>query len=214
MKSNILFLVVVTLLVHCLSSFADSPLTSTDFSKAYSDEKMVILASEKHGLLTDALTAYLASDENPVGIKMAIINQLGWEQENRDNALTFLNYLIKFRGYMDKADFRNRGKDFELLCYAYMKSMDNYFEVDEAIEYAGLANAKNKTSYTFSIINALIKAQKKSGIMGAWCDVYNLTNLIREDKSLTLDLNAKAIELIFEYMDGYKDYCPGGSHKL
>jgi hypothetical protein len=208
MKTNVIFLMVTTLLATCQTAFADSPLTSTDFSKAYQNEKIVILASETQGLLTDALMDYLASEKTPVDIKMAIINQLGWEPENRNNSQTFLNYLKKSRGYMDKADFRNRGKDFELLCYAYLRSLDNYFWVDEPIEYAGLASAKNKSSYTFSIINALIKAQKKTGVLNGWCEVYNLTNRVREDKSLTKDIRNDAVDIIFEYMDGYKDYCP------
>ncbi len=50
------------------------------------------------------------------------------------------------------------------LSKAYIKAMENYSEVDEAIILADKAIAKNKNrSYTFNIIAALIKALKKLG---------------------------------------------------
>jgi hypothetical protein len=101
---------------------------------------MVIFASGTHRLLTTELMKWLAAENNPVDVKMAIINCLGWDTKNRKNSSMFFKYLKKVKGYKDHADFEANGKDFELLCLAYMKAMENYFEVDDAIDYA--ENAK------------------------------------------------------------------------
>ena len=40
-----------------------------------------------------------------------------------------------------------------------------------------------------------------------WCEVYNLTNNVRINDALQIDMKEDAIKIIFEYMDLYKDYC-------
>jgi hypothetical protein len=73
--------VLLTLLISfALNSvvFADSPLTSTDFSSVYQNEPIIVLSSKTKGLLTDELMDYLTQENNPVEIKMALINKIGW----------------------------------------------------------------------------------------------------------------------------------------
>ena len=67
------------------------------------------------------------------------------------------------------------------------------------------AKLKKKNSYTINIICALIEAQKAMG--SDWCEVYNLTNNVRINDALQIDMKEDAIKIIFEYMDLYKDYC-------
>jgi hypothetical protein len=88
---------------------------------------------------------------------------------------------------------------------AYLKAMDNYFEVDEAIVYAEKAVSKNPKSFTYNIICALIKAQK--AMDGDWCMVFKITDRVRKDKSLQMDMKQEAFNIIFEYMDLYQDDC-------
>ena len=85
---------------------------------------------------------------------------------------------------------------------AYLKALDDYFDVDEAIVYAKKATGKNKNSYTTNIICALIEAQKAMG--SDWSEVYNLTNNVRLNRSLNRDMKEEAVKIIFEYMDLYK----------
>ena len=75
--------------------FADSPLTSTEFYKAYSNQTIVILAAKSEGKLTNEVLAYLLLEENPVAIKLAVINALGWELNKKKNHQKFINDLIK-----------------------------------------------------------------------------------------------------------------------
>jgi hypothetical protein len=88
---------------------------------------------------------------------------------------------------------------------AYLKALDNYFEVDEAIKIARKAKVKLPKSYTVNIISALIEAQK--ALDSDWCKVYTLTDDVRQDKSLTKDMRDEASKEIFSYMDEYKEEC-------
>jgi len=184
---------------------ADSPLTSTKFSDAYSSIPVIKLAEAAKGKLTKELMEYMSEEGNPIDAKMAIINQLGWDPAGRNNADIWFKYLRLIKGYDDTMDMETNAEGYELLCYAYLMAMDNYFEVEKAIEYAEKAKSKNPESYTFNIIQALIMAQK--ALCLDWCEVYDLANRVREKKSLSVDLDIEAINIIFRYMDLYKESC-------
>lgn len=183
------------------SAFADSPLTSTDFSVAYKDTKIVQLAGKSNGKLTNELIKYLINSKNPVDLKVALINKLSWDIDGKKNSRIFYDYLIE-KKIIKKLE--NASADI-MISYAYLKAMDNYFETSEASFYAGKAKEKNYKSYTISIINGLIKAQ--SAMNNDFCATYRLVNDVREDKSLKKDMRDEAIAIIFEYMDLYADDC-------
>lgn len=187
-------------------AWADSPITSTGFSVAYEDETMVQIARNSGGLLTDELMQYLANDMNPIDVKMAVINELGWDFNGKTNTATFIQYLKTTKKYKDDKVLKKKASGDVLLCLAYLKAMDNYFDVKEAVVYADLAIKKNKNSYTFQIITAIIKAQ--AAFDNDWCKVFQLTDSVRNNASnLKMDMRTKAIDIIFEYMDLYGDSC-------
>ncbi|NNE65178.1 MAG: hypothetical protein HKN33_01315 [Pyrinomonadaceae bacterium] len=186
--------------------FADSPLTSTKFSDAYMDEPIVMTADKAKGVLNNELMAYLASEYNPVDVKMAVINRIGWKISGRTNAKLFMEYLKTNHGYKNETRFYKKGRADELLSMAYLKAMDNYFEVDDAIRYAERALKKNKSkSRTFMLVAGLIKAQK--AMDGNWCEVYQITNRVRVNQMLMNDMRTKAVGIIYKYMDIYGDEC-------
>lgn len=188
------------------TALADSPITSTDFAKAYQDEPIVVAAKDAKGVINDRLMEYLVNEYNPIDVKMAVINQIGWQISGRKNSQLFLEYLAKNRGYSDAERLYKKGEDFELLSYAYLKAMDNYFEVDEALRFAERALKENKEkSRTFQLIAGLIRAQK---IMDdSFCAVYRITDGIRKNEKLMNDMRTKAVGIIYEYMDIYGDSC-------
>jgi phenylalanine-4-hydroxylase len=103
-------------------------------------------------------------------------------------------------------DFKKKGTAEQLICYAYLKALDNYNDVEEAMAYAQIAIKKDKkASYTINIICGLIEAQYYFN--GNWCMVWKSTNKVRNNKKLNVDLAPEAIKNIFEYMDLYKDQC-------
>lgn len=189
-----------------LPVLADSPITSTGFSVAYEDEAMVQIARGSDGLLTDELMQYLANDNNPIDVKMAVINELGWDFNGKKNTAAFLAYLKTTKKFKDEKTLKKKASGDILLCLAYLKAMDDYFDVKEAVVYADLALKKNKNSYTFQIIAGIIKAQ--AAFDTDWCKVYQLTDNVRNNASnLKMDMRSKATDIIFEYMDLYADSC-------
>ena len=103
-------------------------------------------------------------------------------------------------------NFYNKGSAEELICYAYLKAMDNYFDVKTASMFSAQASKLNPKSYTISIINQLIKVQM-IGSPKQWCEVYSRMDNVRENTDLVLDFRKEASEIIFKYTDGYKEYC-------
>jgi len=152
------------------------------------------------------LMNYLSDNSNPIDVKIALINKVansGWEIafEETNNAEIFLKYLEE----TEDGFFLFNASSEILICYAYIKALDNYFDVTEAAIWADMARTGNEESYTVSIIWALIQAQQ--AMDSDWCEVYNFTNSVRENKALEKDMREEAISIIFDYMDLYKDDC-------
>ncbi|WP_297804084.1 hypothetical protein [uncultured Polaribacter sp.] len=200
MKRKLLIIVVIGLLFN-QNLLAGSPLTSTNIHEAYKDSAIIQLALKTEGKLTVALMNYLSDTKKPIELKIALINALGWDFNGKNNSTLFYEYL---KENQNLKDINETSADI-LICYAYLKALDNYFDVDDAIKFAQKAKLKKKNSYTINIICALIEAQKAMG--SDWCEVYNLTNNVRINDALQIDMKEDAIKIIFEYMDLYKDYC-------
>ena len=206
LNSNMRIQTLIFFLLLSSICFADSPLTSTEFSKAYLNEPILVKASKSKGILSNELMFYLTDESNPVDVKMALINKLGWNAKGKNNTSIFLKYLIQKQKYKNEEDFFDNGKGDDLLCFSYIKAMDDYNDVIDAIRYSGYALSKNPKSYTYQMISALIYAQKV--FFSDRCQVYKLTDEVRKNNSLNRDMKVEAISIIFEYMDLYKHNCP------
>jgi hypothetical protein len=184
---------------------ADSPITSTPFWEAYKSEKIIADAMQASGSLTPELAEFLISKKNKIAVKMAVINCLSWDLNGKSNSDFFLKYLYEKNIYTDQDNFKSEGRADHLLCMAYLKAMDDYFNVNEALAWADLAIQKNKKSFTFAMIHALINAQYEFD--NNWCLVYMVTHSVRTNDKLKKDMTDDAITIIFDYMDLYKEYC-------
>jgi hypothetical protein len=199
---------VLAILFLFLSSskvFADSPLTSTEFYKAYSTEIIIKEAAKSNGILTSKLKIYLADPLQSIDVKMALINRLGWKAKGKKNSKIFMRYLKKIRGFKTDESLINSMSGEDLTCLAYIKAMDNYFDVEKALEYSNLAIKKSPNSFTTNIINALIKSQKFQNNNS--CKVYQVLEDVRVNSSLKYDFKKEATDVIFEYVTIYKKYC-------
>jgi hypothetical protein len=199
-----LFSLLATLFVSSLA-FADSPLTSTDFAQAYKDVPIVQSAARSNGTLTEEHMAFLTDPKQPVDIKMALINQLGWDIDGKKNSKIFFSYLQKRFRYTNEQNFLSKGKGDELLAMAYLKALDNYFKVDDALRFAERALRKNKKSRTYALIAGLIRAQKAFDTN--WCQVFKIMDHAKTDPKLNNDMRIEAIEIIFEYINLYESSC-------
>ena len=201
------FLLAFSIFLFSLSHnlHADYPLTSTDISKAYQSEKIIQKAIKAEGVLTRNLMRYLTNKKKPIELKIALINELGWQLGGKNNAPLFFAYLKQRYGYKNVNDFLEKADGNTIICMAYLKALDDYHNVKQALSWAGTARSKSKQSYTVNIICALIEAQQMPDTR--WCKRYKVTNEVRKNKALTRDMNEAAVGIIFEYMDLYKEYC-------
>ncbi|MEY3739167.1 MAG: hypothetical protein RL544_1945, partial [Bacteroidota bacterium] len=71
-----IYLLISVILFTNYTSFADSPLTSTQIYQAYSKITIVKEALDSKGRINEKLMSFL-DDSNPIDIKMAVINAMG-----------------------------------------------------------------------------------------------------------------------------------------
>ena len=200
-----IILVIFISLFNFNNASVDSPLTSTEFYKAYKKSPIIELAGTSKGLLNDKLISYLADRNNPIDVKAALINRLGWNIKGKSNGKIFIKFLKAKYKYKNDEALKNGLSASDLICIAYLKAMDNYFDVKEAIVYATLALAKDPKSYTINIIQSLIASQ--AFVMKNYCQVFKIVDKTRANQNLTIDFKKEASAIIFQYIDGYKKYC-------
>ncbi len=141
------------------NSFADSPLTSTSFYKGYKDIAIIKEAAKSDGIITEKQLQFLINSKNPIAIKLALINSLGWDTKGKSNAPEYLDYLFEKQPQLNYKNFINKASAEELICYAYLKAMDDYFNVKSASVFARQAIRKAPTTYSIHLIGTLIQVQ-------------------------------------------------------
>lgn len=186
-------------------SFADSPLTSTEFYKGYIDIAIVKQARKSDGIITEKQLQFLTNSKNPIAIKLALINGLGWDTKGKSNAPKYLAYLFKKQPLLNYKNFYNKATAYQLICYAYLKAMDDYFNVKSASVFARQAMLKAPTTYSIHLIGTLIQVQSVNS--KNWCSIYTQMNQVRVNTKLKLDLRSESINAVFSYTDGYKKEC-------
>ena len=198
-----LFLILIfTLSIN--SVFADSPLTSTDFYKAYLDIPLIQKTANSNGVLTDEVFEYLIS-KNSLDKKVALINALKWDFDGKKNSSLYIKKLFGIRKNYTLTNFYQKATPEELLCYGYLKAMDDYFDVKKASVFTSRAQKLNPGSYTIAVINHLITTQMVD--RSNWCEIYSGFDTIKQNKLLKVDFRTKASDIIYEYLKGYKEYC-------
>lgn len=186
-------------------SFADSPLTSTEFYKGYIDIAIVKQARKSDGIITEKQLQFLTNSKNPVAIKLALINSLGWNTKGKSNAPKYLAYLFEKQPLLNYKNFYNKATTTQLICYAYLKAMDDYFNVKSASVFARQAMRKAPTTYSIHLIGTLIQVQGAN--QNNWCSVYTKINQVHKNKKLQLDMRLISAAAVFGYTDRYKEYC-------
>lgn len=206
------------LLMLCGFSFADSPLTSTPFCRAYKTDKIVDYASQKR-LDKKTLKFLVKKGADPV-TKIAVVNVLGWDQKGQTE--TFEAYLLEKRKGLTPKVFdylktvseeipveteqTNLLTSDDLMCWAYFQAMENYFHPRLASRAAYLAYVRNPESMAHAVVFTLIACQISFEM--DWCGIYKLGQEFLVEKSYEKDqLNEEAIQIILNYLNLYKADC-------
>jgi hypothetical protein len=183
--------------------FADSPITSTEFYKSYS-EFTIVQKAHKSGVMSDTFANYLLNDSNAIDVKAAVINALAWNFNGKQNAPLLMQYILKKYKISNGFDLNILSAD-DMFCLGYLTIMDNYFETEKPLKILTLARDKNPKSYTINIVLALAEAQKAMDT--DWCRVYKVCAEVNKNKNLTKDIKQSAIDIIFGYINDYKESC-------
>lgn len=194
------------LLTLPFSSFADSPITSTDFWKAYKDVKIVQYARDTKKL-DKKIAKYLLKKRKPLAIKAAVINALSWDIEGKSLDAEFGEYLAKkYKTVPILLEFEyDKMPAGELMALGYMTVMSDYFDPAPSIPILKAAVEKVPESRTANMMLAL--AESQAAFDSDWCKVYQVVEKVRSDTELNDDLKPEAVNIIMEYIDLYKADC-------
>lgn len=206
MKKTLLTPFILLIAIVPARIYADSPITSTQFYQAYMDIELVREAKTS-GRMNKKIFDYLSSPKNPIDVKAAIINALGWKFEGKDNSKLFLKFLSEKHRIIFEPHNINTGlmNADEIFCIGYLQAMDDYFHPEKAIQLLEMAKEKRGNSFTVSIILAIVRAQ--NAMASSWCMVWKLTENVLNDNSLKQDLRKEARKIIVDYMILYMDDC-------
>lgn len=192
----------LTIFFFSLPSYADSPLTSTDFYQSY-EEYPIVRKAKKEEKMTLEFAEFLSSKDNPIDVKVALINALGWKFEGKYNTTLYSYHLSLIHG-MRASEFElDKLTPDELLTLGYIKALDNYFETQDAERILLKAVSKNPESLTYNLILAITKAQNVN--VEAWGLRWKLFENVINNPNFKKDIRQMAIQQMKDYMILYKD---------
>lgn len=178
---------------------ADSPLSSTPFHDDYTDVD-IVLKAEQLNIVNKEISDYLHKESNPLDIKAAVINALGWEANGN-----YERYCqLVFNRLIIEADIPslNKGDAFTI---GYLIAMENYLSPNKALSFLKRAKELDKESFTINIIYNLVRAQIV--MEKDFCKVWRYTNKVFNNKSLNDDMRNDAKKVIYDYVVLYKKNC-------
>lgn len=216
---------IFSLLLACviwLGAQADSPLTSTSFYQSYTtDVPLVKSASESHELTAEMIT-FFENDAIGDDQKLALINALGWG--NEENLPFYESHLTKkyslesgffdslSRPYLNEAQllkdpFVEKLTHDELMCWSYLKVLDDYFKPINGLKAAMYTIHKDDDNFAYLFLGGLILSQVYLD-QGKWCQVYMVMAEIRGDwKNCHDQLTRKAVLDAWDYIGIYEEVC-------
>jgi len=173
-------------------AYADSPLTSTPFSKVYYNNAIVKEASERNTITAD-MAAYLADADNPIDVKAALINALSWKVEDKNNAELYCQFI--YGKAIKEIDAAALSGD-QQFCIGYLLAMDDiHFETTQSMDYLRMARSNMSNSLTVAVVTFLVETMNV--VSYDWKDQLNQ---ILADTNLNKDLPEDAINVITDYM--------------
>ena len=194
------FLIIATALLCTMQVKADSPLTSTDIYKAYMDVPIVAQAARNKGNLSREMMDYLYNEANPMDVKIALINAVGW---NFDGLPSFKNYLDYCKGkmgdksrYITDIDVCTNASPKQLVVMAYLAAMSNYSDMHVPMLLANLAllNA-DENSQAFMMPIGLIFCQEAEG--DDMCKIMEQCVDMPQNK----DVREDAVDEVMDYIN-------------
>ncbi len=211
------YFICVIFLIFFLSlpALADSPLTSTEFYKAYIDIEHV--KNAKGATLNEDIFNFITDPYEPLDVRLAVINAMGWNINGTDNGKIFIDLMAR---KLNKGSEQLKISDMsseEILCLGYMLSMDDYFNLSPAAQTGGevetsdpltlvkKAALQKPGNFTIQLIASLVKTQSLLSSEAEWGNIYLTVNRV-VSSDLEKNMRKEAIGIIMAYIKGYKEY--------
>lgn len=182
------------------AAFSDSPVTSTPFADAYSDYA-IVQAAKASGIVTEEVATYLSDEANPIDVRAAVVNALGWDINGKHNA--WLYCQMRHRG-VDGIPPPDDLRGDQALVIGYLMLMDDYFHPEKALPWLAKAKDALPVSLTVAMVHALGKAQDDMDETANWPRIWNTVDGVVDDEELNGDMRVGAVRIIIEYMALYK----------
>ena len=203
----------VAMCVFSAGAWADSPLTSIDFHRAYADEPAVKAALAGN---TERVYSFLAGGAAN-DRKLAAANALGWSS---DFASGFIAFLAQSKDVKPEALGVGQLTPSQLFALAYLVALSRYLELD-ALQPGGkglfamkplalMQAAANQLPDDFTVQYALALVKAQRAMSGKWCDVFSIPQAV--EKAFAPDkrnLRPAALEAAQGYLALYEDECAG-----
>lgn len=192
-----LLLLVASVNVWEKKAYADSPITSTTFYNAYLDIEMV--AEAHHSGLSQEVTRFIASNENPLDQRAAAINAIYSSYAEWDDRNLTDEYAKTVYGKpASSLNFTTLRGD-ERFVLGYLKALDHYKRPDAY--WLGLARESLPNSMTVALVQSVVKSNESPEAV--WFgNCYLERNFA--DKGLIQDIRQGAIDMITDYLSLYK----------
>lgn len=187
------------LLFTTTPSYADSPITSTEFYTAYLYIDTVKKAAD-FGVMDSEIAYFLASPINSIDVKAAVINALGWDFNGKDNAEKYAHFVYNKSVEELNLDLLNED---ELFSLGYLMAMDDYSNTTKALTFLQKSNTKLNNSFTVSIVTSIVYSQETLRQPDNWPDIWVVTQKVIKNKELNRDLRPEAAKIIVDYMSLY-----------
>ena len=213
-----LFFSFILVILTIIPGFADSPLTSTDFYRAYLDVPIVKKAADKPNKLTKEMMEYLYDDKNPLDIRIALVNAVGWNFDGLSTMKDYIEYCFDLNkekvdlvypvdeeAKVKSAFVIENASNEQLAVLVYLQAMSNYFDTENNYafwEYAMQTPLMNKQSYMLPM--GLVLAQTAFDF-DDWGNIYPAMNFYLFSPEIQ-DVRPEAIEIIMDYINEYKEY--------
>ena len=136
-----IFLLLSGILLSVAGCYADCIMNSTEFYKAYLDVPLVNRAHQNKNNFTNEHKEYLMNENNPMDIRMAIVNAFDWDHEG-DYYRQFMDYLKeKTDSRSDEEVIQNASAE-RLVTLAYLKAMKELDVEDDVVTLLDMALQK------------------------------------------------------------------------
>ena len=147
----------------------------------------------------------LIDPELTVEQRLCVVNYIGWNNDGQHHFEELVDHYVKVQRYSSAKQAFAAMDGAMLTVFAYVRAMDDYYVVDDALRLADEAVRRSPVSRAAAMVQALIRGQQLTDDMTRWNDIYTACHRVETNAKLNHDLSPAAVNAIMEYINGYAE---------